>query len=99
MPSYGYEALTPKFLCICWRGQAGRKLKQWEEKNSAVICVLLFSGLQLMAFLGRNVCQGNRASVVCLGAKQTHVSCIIQTLGHVTEDPFQFHESNKLCGT
>lgn len=35
----------------------------------------------------------------CVWEQSRHVSCIIQMLGHVTEDPFQFHESNKLCGT
>lgn len=33
---------------------------------------------------------------ILLGAKQTHVSCIIQILGHVTQDPVQFFES-KFC--
>lgn len=98
MPSCGYEALTPKCLCICWRGQAGRKLKQWEEKNSAVMCVLLFSACSGW-LLGGEMSPRVTEHQWCVWEQSRHVSCIIQTLGHVTEDPFQFHESNKLCGT
>lgn len=46
---------------------------------------------------GRNFCQDNSISNACDVVQSRHVSCIIQTWGHMTKDPVQCHES-QFCG-
>lgn len=46
---------------------------------------------------GRDFCQDNSISNACDVVPSRHVSCIIQTWGHMTKDPVQFHES-QFCG-
>lgn len=89
MPNFEYEALTPKFLCICWRWWTGESWSSGQKKSSAVIRVVLFSGWkslqQPMALKGDASARMTKCQQrVWLGTEQAHVSCVMQMLGHMT---------------